>query len=266
MSRRSSAARVSSGILVENCSSIRSVCELLAGDELVGTSVSGVQLADRRHLRDDRVDLRRPSAGSIGGAGRLGRRWRGRLAFGGVERCRRRCSRRRRSAGRRRRGVCGRLPAVGRAGRRGRAGRSGLGVDGHAAEVRNDAEAKQERGEPTTVRGGGRWSLSALCQPDRLRTGFRGLMSVSSPTALLGLNASILSDGQRNREASLPVPSPSLGTRGANWAGAPRFFLSAARASVRCDNHRDGDHLFWRDLPALARARRHRRRRCLPAR
>ncbi len=37
---------------------------------------------------------------------------------------------------------------------------------------------------------------------------------------------------QWNREASLPVPSPSLGTRGANWAGAPRFFLPASG----CDN------------------------------
>src|SRR5687768_2164498 len=57
-------------------------------------------------------------------------------------------------------------------------------------------------------------------------------MSVSSPISRLGLHAPYLIWQSAEPEASLPVPSPSLGTRCANWAGAPRFFF----ATVLSDN------------------------------
>ena len=67
--------------------------------------------------------------------------------------------------------------------------------------------------------------MPTFCQPDGSGP-FRGLISDSSPTALLGLNArKLLFRPAEPKKHRFQVPSPSLGTRGANWAGTPRFFL-----------------------------------------
>src|SRR5436189_217554 len=77
------------------------------------------------------------------------------------------------------------------------------------------------------------WALAVAVAVGGPARCFRANMSVSSPPRRWCLHGRSLWFELRNREASLPVPSPSLGAGGADWAGAPRSFYAA-----RCGQRR----------------------------